>query len=235
MRFIKEMRLLAVAACLQATGVPAVAGQVSVQVVSVGRHVPAASTRRGDQNTVVWLVPLAGAVPAPRPRHYQLLQKDKQFLPRLLVIPIGSYVDFPNQDPFFHNVFSLFNGKRFDLGLYEKGSTRAVRFDHDGVSYIFCNIHPQMHAVVIALSTPYVAVTAGDGVLSIPEVPPGDYRMNVWSEGADLDRLDSLGRQVHVGASATSLGTLRIVRPADGLPHKNKYGEDYPQGEASPY
>ena len=95
--------------------------------------------------------------------HYRLLQKDKTFTPHLLVIPTGSSVDFPNLDPFYHNVFSLFNGKRFDLGLYESGSSRTVHFDHDGVSYIFCNIHPEMSAVIVTLSTPYFGVSAANG------------------------------------------------------------------------
>ena len=85
----------------------------------------------------------------------QLVQKDKSFQPSLLVVPAGGQVEFPNHDPFFHNVFSLFDGKRFDLGLYEGGSTQFVRFDKPGISFIFCNIHPQMSAVVIALNTPY--------------------------------------------------------------------------------
>ena len=66
-------------------------------------------------------------------------------------------VEFPNRDPFFHNVFSLFEGKRFDLGLYEAGSTRNVIFDKPGISYIFCNIHSEMSAVVIAVTSPYYA------------------------------------------------------------------------------
>ena len=76
------------------------------------------------------------------------------FTPHILVVPVGSVVRFPNADPFFHNVFSLFDGKRFDLGLYEAGSTKEVTFSREGLSYIFCNIHPEMSAVVISLSTP---------------------------------------------------------------------------------
>ena len=72
---------------------------------------------------------------------YTLLQKNRTFIPHLQVIPAGSVVQFPNADPFFHNVFSLFNGKRFDLGLYEAGSSKSVTFPREGVSYIFCNIH----------------------------------------------------------------------------------------------
>ena len=84
--------------------------------------------------------------------HAVLRQKNKAFEPHLLVVTIGSNVEFPNDDPWFHNVFSLFNGKRFDLGLYEAGTTRTVHFEREGVSYIFCNIHPEMSAVVVVLS-----------------------------------------------------------------------------------
>ena len=103
-----------------------------------------------------------------------MIQKNKQFDPHMLVVPVGSMVQFPNHDPFFHNVFSLYNGKRFDLGLYETGSERGVRFDREGVSYIFCNIHPEMGAVILALSTPYYDMSA-DGAIVIPRVPPGKY------------------------------------------------------------
>src|ERR1700722_16491938 len=108
-----------------------------------------------SSGVVVWLNSTSDDPPASaKPGRFRLAQKDKSFHPHLLVVPLGSSVDFPNLDPFFHNVFSQFNGKRFDLGLYEEGSNKTVRFDHEGVSYIFCNIHPEMSAVVIALETP---------------------------------------------------------------------------------
>src|SRR5579863_10289277 len=136
------------------------------------------SSQRSSGDVVVWLTPGREGEDLVAPRaaqHYTLEQKDKQFIPHVLVVPTGSSVDFPNLDPFYHNVFSLFNGKRFDLGLYEAHTTRAVRFDRDGVSYIFCNIHPEMGAVVLALTTPYYGVSAASGVVSIHNVPPGSY------------------------------------------------------------
>src|SRR5438105_8071446 len=106
-----------------------------------------------------WLKPINGTPELPfPPKRYALLQKNRMFTPHLLVIPVGSIVDFPNADPFFHNVFSLFDGKRFDLGLYEAGSDKQVTFSREGVSYIFCNIHPEMSAVVVALSTSLYAI-----------------------------------------------------------------------------
>src|SRR5438874_1330575 len=140
---------------------------------------------------VLWLTPI-GVTPVPAtaraPAHLpQLVQKNKSFHPGILVVPVGSEVQFPNRDPFFHNVFSLFEGKRFDLGLYEAGSTKDVRFDKQGISYIFCNIHPQMNAVVIALNTPYYGISDKKGQVLIPYVPPGRYELHTWYEAAVPD------------------------------------------------
>ncbi len=143
---------------------------------------------------VVWLTPV-GNTPAPAmPQQLtseipQLVQKDKAFHPSLLVIPAGGKVEFPNHDPFFHNVFSLFDGKRFDLGLYESGTTRFVQFDKPGISFIFCNIHAQMHAVVIALNTPYYGISDGQGDLSIKNVAPGRYQMHVFHPSVSPEAL----------------------------------------------
>src|SRR6266852_5634849 len=122
------------------------------------------------ENVVVWLSPI-GAQTATKqfPNHpLRLAQHNKSFEPHLLVVPVGAVVQFPNRDPFFHNVFSLFEGKRFDLGLYEAGTTRNVSFDRAGVSYIFCNIHAEMSAVVIALDTPYFGISNHKGEVVIP-------------------------------------------------------------------
>ena len=81
-------------------------------------------------------------------------------------------------------MFFRLHGKRFDLGLYESGTSRSVKFDREGVSYIFCNIHPEMGAVVLALSTPYYGISQANGTVVIHGVPPGSYRLHVWSEHA---------------------------------------------------
>ena len=198
---------------------------------------------------VLWLSPLSENNPklqteqsqpgderrAELERRYRLVQHNKEFSPHLLVVPVGSSVDFPNRDPFYHNVFSLFNGKRFDLGLYESGSNRTVHFDHEGISYIFCNIHPEMGAVVIALRTPYFGIASPDGNVTIRDVPPGTYDLSVWAEGADPKELDGLGRRVEVASGQQGLGSLEIHADDRGSKHKNKFGEDYPPDEAPPY
>jgi len=167
---------------------------------------------------------------------YRLVQKDKMFTPHLLVVPTGSQVEFPNQDPFFHNVFSLFNGKRFDLGLYESGTSRSVRFDREGVSYIFCNIHPEMAAVVLALNTPYYAISSESGVVTLRNVPPGSYRLNVWSENGQLAAPGMPQRIVQVSAEAVHLGDINLEATGDPLAnHKNMFGEDYKPNHDTKY
>jgi plastocyanin len=203
---------------------PAQEVTVTGKVVLVGVHSPV------DAQTVVWLSPLGAAADTTpvAPMHATLAQKDKMFEPHLLVITRGSIVDFPNRDPWFHNVFSLFNGKRFDLGLYEAGTTRTVHFDREGVSFIFCNIHPEMSAVVVVLGSPYFGVTNKQGDFDVANVPPGRYMMHVWNEGAMPATLQGLAREVQIGESSRTVGAIRIpVTQGVTLAHKNKYGQDY--------
>ncbi len=206
-----------------------------VQLTRNGRHVT------GDRKVVVWLTPL-GTTPAPPPPLQsspvpQLVQKDKSFQPSLLVIPAGGQVEFPNHDPFFHNVFSLFDGKRFDLGLYESGTTQFVKFEKPGISYIFCNIHAQMSAVVIALNTPYYAISNGPGEISIANVLPGRYQMHVFHPSVSTEVLRAAEREITVTPGETFLGNFNLAESNLELAHKNKYGRDYdrPDPESPAY
>ena len=182
-------------------------------------------------NCPLFAVPFAGTVKPVTFRQMKqprLVQRNKSFDPHLLVVPVGSVVAFPNHDPFFHYVFSLFEGKRFDLGLYEAGSTRDVHFDKPGISYIFCNIHPEMSAVVITLTTPFYAIAHGEGPVEIPNVPYGRYRLNLWSEGNSPEIPQPSGREVTVAEGSPKAVIVRV--PAinrQNLAHKNKYGRDY--------
>jgi plastocyanin len=191
-------------------------------------------------NVVVWLSPLktGGVAPMMQARQpvYRLVQKDKMFTPHLLVVPTGSQVEFPNQDPFFHNVFSLFNGKRFDLGLYESGTSRSVRFDREGVSYIFCNIHPEMGAIVLALNTPYYGISSEGGLVALHNVPAGSYRLNVWSENGQLSNPELSQKIVQVSTDAVHLGNITLQTTTDpSAHHKNKFGEDYEPSREQKY
>src|SRR5262249_49506269 len=184
----------------------------------------------------IWLTPIG--VPAhsqPSTTHLTLAQHNKSFEPHVLVVPVGSVVQFPNRDPFFHNVFSLFEGKRFDLGLYEAGSTRNVSFDRPGISYIFCNIHAEMSAVVIALDAPYFGISNRKGEIVIPKVPVGRYQMKIWSETTQPEELNAMAREISVTGSTSTLGVLQVPSGPVAAAHKNKYGMDYePSAPDSP-
>ncbi len=187
---------------------------------------------------VAWLTPLPGtdAPPFLPQGRYTLLQKNRMFTPHLQVIPVGSVVQFPNADPFYHNVFSLFDGKRFDLGLYEAGSSKSVTFPRVGVSYIFCNIHPEMSAVIITLSTPFNSIADSRDSFVLHGVPPGDYRLHLWIEGVPQSFLDGLTRTVHVSSHDLDLGPFRAPIAQSGtMQHMNKFGNPYEKKSQSPY
>jgi hypothetical protein len=188
--------------------------------------------------SVIWLEPLAGTpdLPFVPHAHYTLLQKNRTFIPHLQVIPVGSVVQFPNADPFFHNVFSLFDGKRFDLGLYEAGSSKSVTFSREGVSYIFCNIHPEMSAVVVTLSTPLYAVADAQNAFVLRNIPPGDYKLHLWIEGVPQSILNGLDRQVHLLRGRVDLGELNVpIAPGKAIPHDNEFGKGYGQDPSATY
>lgn len=191
-------------------------------------------TAPSGADVAVWLTPAGEAhgssatrVSFPK-KKFALVQKNKTFEPHVLVVPTGSEVDFPNKDPFFHNVFSLYDGKRFDLGLYEAGTSRALHFDRPGISFLFCNIHSEMSAVVIAVDTPYYGVSNRSGKIAIADVPAGKYTLHVWREGSSADALKALSRQIVVSNDSNSLGKLVVPgNVASPVAHKNKYGKDY--------
>jgi plastocyanin len=198
------------------------------------------SKSQTDAGAVVWLVPAGGQATQPAPgapaRRITLVQKNKRFDPHIMVVEVGTLVDFPNRDPFFHNVFSLFDGKRFDLGLYEAGSTRSVTLDRPGVCYIFCNIHSEMSAVIVVVNSPYFAVSNASGEFAIPNVPAGRYRLNVWAEHCEPKALATLSRDLTVGEENALLGTIQLQKSKQVVTtHPNKYGKDYdPQVFSSP-
>ncbi len=166
----------AVAACLAAA-------DASSNAVT-GLHGTTRWGTRPEPHAVVWL-----EAPAPAPTSAAeaggvvLDQRNLDFSPNILVVQVGTTVDFPNHDRVFHNVFSFHDGKKFDLGLYPVGTVRKVRFDHAGLSRIFCNIHPNMTAYVMAVPTPYFTLSDADGRFDIPSVPPGSYTYHSWRPG----------------------------------------------------
>jgi plastocyanin len=189
-------------------------------------------------DAVVWLVPMdttadSAQQRASSRRHYRMLQQNKTFEPTLLVVPLGSIVDFPNLDPWFHNVFSLYQGKRFDLGLYQAGAEKEVVFDKPGPSFLFCNIHPQMTAVILTVNSDFFDVSDKSGRIRIPQVPAGRYKMHVWYEDAAPDFKDP-AQVIELGSSATILPAVSIPVARHEHTHKDKYGNDYDSEATSP-
>lgn len=127
----------------------------------------------------VWLQGSAKGVPL---KKAQIDQRDKTFLPHVLVVTTGTKVEFPNNDVVFHNVFAYFEAKRFDLGMYPRGSSRSEIFPKPGIVSVLCNVHPQMSAYVVVVDTPYFATTTPNGDFSINHVPPGNYQLHAWHE-----------------------------------------------------
>ncbi len=176
-----------------------------------------------------WLEPVAPTQPVrwTQTAPYRLLQKNKMFTPHLLVVPVGAVVSFPNADPFFHNVFSLFNGKRFDLGLYEAGTSKDIHFEREGVSYIFCNIHPGMSAVVISLQSPLWSLERPEGTFAIQNVPPGEFEAHLWVEGEDERKLNAWTHRIKVPAGgAVDAGSFG-AGPSRPDAHTDKFGQEY--------
>jgi plastocyanin len=192
-------------------------------------------------NVAAWLTALdataqAASQPSTEKSEAIIIQKNKMFDPHVTVLRVGSSIAFPNEDPFFHNVFSLYNGKRFDLGLYEAGATRTLAFDRLGVSYLFCNIHENMSAIVIAVDTPFYGVSDRVGLIQIADVPDGRYTLHVFYERSTAEQLKALERQVTISGTSRSIDAIHVPESPDvTLTHKNKYGEDYVPPPASGY
>jgi plastocyanin len=136
---------------------------------------------RPEPNAVVWLE--ASAAPVRETRPVVLDQRNLTFSPHVLAIRAGTTVQFPNRDRVFHNVFSFHDGKRFDLGMYPVGAVKNVTFEQPGLSRIFCNIHPNMAAYVMAVDSGYFAVSDLSGHFLIEAVPSGTYAYHAWHPG----------------------------------------------------
>lgn len=179
------------------------------------------SAKSDASNVVVYLEGIAADV-QPLSTTPQVHQRDQQFAPDLTVVTRGSTIAFPNDDKIFHNVFSVSEPARFDLGLYKSGESKSVQFDRPGVVDVYCNIHPQMAAKIKVLDTPYYALTANNGSFFIPNVPPGTYPIVAWQPyGAEYRG------SVTVASGGTATVSIQVTEGEKTRRHLRKDGQPY--------
>ena len=199
--------------CVAGAGVVAVAITLALSIVSVGSAAQQSASVRGrveigipistkrSASTYSRALPQAALAPVSELRHVVVYLKDaparavtpvtvairqrnETFVPRVVAVPVGSVVDFPNDDPIYHNVFSfsLSRAKPFHLGRYPKGKSKGVRVDTPGVVKVFCDIHSHMSATVMVFNHPWFAVPDETGAFELPAVLPGDREITAWHE-----------------------------------------------------
>jgi plastocyanin len=146
-------------------------------------------------------------------------QRNKTFAPHLMAVPVGSTVAFPNFDSIYHNVFSLSQPQRFDLGLYKSGDMRQVVFDKPGIIRLGCNIHANMSAYLVVVDAPHYVVSEGDGNFSFRSIRPGKYRVQAWSEQSS----EPVSTEITVKAGDNAL-PLDLKGGASQGPGEDKFG-----------
>ena len=166
---------------------------------------------RGIPGTVVTLLSTDSARSIARPVTADMDQVSRQFVPHVLIVPTGSQVRFPNSDTVSHQVYSFSAAKKFQLPLYRGKTHPPVEFDRAGVVTIGCNIHDQMRAYVFVVDAQYYGRTDAAGVLKLPAIEPGEYKVQIWHPLAREMR-PILDIRINVAANATPL-TLRASAP----------------------
>ncbi len=162
----------------------------------------------GPGGAVVWLKRASGETPRPAPAKNKVVsQRNKAFVPRVLAVPVGTKVDFRNEDSIFHNVFSLSKPNEFDTGLYKQGGSYTQTFKKAGPVQLLCNIHSTMVGYVYVVDSPYYGQAEANGAFSIRNVPPGEYDIEVWHEGASKET----HQRLTVGADGVRNLTLTVA------------------------
>lgn len=186
-------------------------------------------TKRGQNpvvaETLIWLDPAGGKPAKMTPGAFQMVTRGKALIPHVLAIPVGSTVEFPNDDPISHNLFSLSTSNSFDLGLYRKGKGKTQKFDIPGPVNVYCNVHPSMSAVIQVMATPYYAFVDARGNYAVENVPAGRYRLVAWNEqGGQTESPIEIST---AGAVSGNLALMLDSRNFRLVQHTNKLGKPY--------
>jgi|GEM_PF-641802 len=181
----------------------------------------------GGMLGVITLDRVGGKTAARKPKKRIMEQRDRQFAPRLLAVPVGSTVVFPNFDPVYHNVFSVSPAKAFDLGIFKNGEAREVVFEKEGLIRLGCNLHSNMMAHVVVVGSAHYAVTSPDGQFSFRSLPPGKYTVRAWGENSSQPVTQTV--VIHAGANSVALSVPRGNGPGLGT---DKFG--VPRGAEGP-
>lgn len=160
----------------------------------------------------------------PKPVIVDMATVRKEFSPRILVVPVGSTVRFPNQDPILHNVFSVSGRNSFDLGLLGKGGGKSAVFREAGIVRVFCNVHHAMFGYIFVVASPFWARVDATGAFRIADVPAGAGKLTVWNE-----RSSPTTRELTLPVSPPLTIGIEITMPRIP-PHKNKLGKPYGGG-----
>jgi hemoglobin len=168
---------------------------------------------------VVTLEPVSGRFSRRVPKKRVIEQRDREFAPKVLAVPVGSTVSFPNFDPIYHNVFSRSAARPFDLGLYRSGLTRELTFDKEGIIRVGCNLHANMAAYVVVVKAPHYVVTDRQGRFSFSSVAPGRYRLQAYREGSKEPTVQS----VEIKARANEVA-LTVPAPSPEGALESKFG-----------
>jgi plastocyanin len=198
------------------------AGSVSGRVLLL----KGGSPRSDASNAIVWIEGPRGAA---GPGTVRMAQESKRFVPRVAIVPRQGTVEFPNNDPVYHNVFSVSGSNRFDLGLYRSGASKSRSFDDPGLVRVYCNIHPQMVGFLMVVDSPFSALTDRDGAFQFEGVPAGNWTLKAWHEEG-TEASVPITVPLPGGAPLTVSIDTSAFRP---LPHKNKYGKEYPPQSGS--
>jgi plastocyanin len=199
------------------------AGSISGRVTLV----KGGAARADAPNAIVWIEGPRRATGSGGP--LKMVQESKRFAPRVLIVPRQGTVEFPNKDPIFHNVFSVSGENRFDLGLYRSGATKSRSFGEPGLVRVYCNIHPQMVGFLMVVDADFAAVTDRSGTFRFEGVPAGSWTLKAWHEE---------GAETSVPLIVPAAGSAPLSVSIDtsayrSIPHKNKYGKEYPPQSGS--